>query len=117
MENRPSRRTSDHLLNRQICAGASTYQAELQWDLFHPAYNLPMPLTCNIDAKGKFVRLIYGVVLLLVGVALMIWWAWGTGSMLRWGVACACAGMGAFAIFEARAGWCIVRAMGIKTRM
>ena len=76
-----------------------------------------MALTCNIDSKGKAVRLIYGVILLLIGVGLMIWWAWGTGSALRWAVAGACVAMGAFAVFEARAGWCVVRAMGFKTRM
>ena len=76
-----------------------------------------MALTCNIDAKGKAVRLIYGIILLLFAAALTIWWAWGTQSPLRWGVVGACMIGGAFAIFEARAGWCVVRAMGIKTRM
>ena len=76
-----------------------------------------MALTCNIDAKGKVVRLIYGIILLLAGAALTIWWAWGSGSVLRWCIAGACIAMGAFAIFEARAGWCAIRAMGFKTRM
>jgi hypothetical protein len=76
-----------------------------------------MALTCNIDARGKVVRLIYGIIFLLLGVALTIWWAWASASVLRWGIAGACVAMGAFSIFEARAGWCVVRAMGIKTRM
>ena len=75
-----------------------------------------MALTCNIDARGKVVRLIYGMVMLLIGAAL-IWWAWGTVSWVRWGLAGVCVIGGAFGIFEARAGWCVVRAMGIKTRM
>ena len=30
-----------------------------------------MPLTCNIDARGKVARLIYGLVLLIIGVVLI----------------------------------------------
>jgi len=76
-----------------------------------------MALQCNIDSRGKVVRLIYGVVLLLVGIGLIWLWAWGSQSIVRWALSIVCAGMGAFAIFEARAGWCVVRAMGMKTPM
>jgi hypothetical protein len=74
-----------------------------------------MALTCNIDARGKAVRLIYGLIMVLIGLALAIWWAWGTGSPIRWGVSGFCIIGGAFGLFEARAGWCVVRAMGFKT--
>lgn len=73
-------------------------------------------MQCNIDARGKAVRLIYG--LLMIGVALVLvglglyevvtgWWLWtlATGLAL----------LGAFGVFEACAGWCVVRAMGFKT--
>lgn len=76
-----------------------------------------MPLTCNIDARGKFLRLVYGVILILVAIVLTIVWAIPTGSAWAWVVAIACLLGGAFAVFEARAGWCIVRAMGFKTPM
>jgi hypothetical protein len=76
-----------------------------------------MPLTCNIDAKGKFVRLIYGVILVAVGAILIYFWALHSGSVVRWAVSLLCLLGGAFAIFEARAGWCIVRAMGMRTPM
>ena len=76
-----------------------------------------MPMTCNIDAKGKAVRLVYGIALILIGAALVYWWALGTGSLPRWGLSGLCVLGGAFAVFEARAGWCVVRAMGIKTPM
>jgi hypothetical protein len=76
-----------------------------------------MPLTCNIDAKGKFVRLIYGVILVAVGAIFLYFWALHSGSALRWAVSLLCLASGAFAVFEARAGWCVVRAMGIRTRM
>lgn len=75
-----------------------------------------MPLTCNIDAKGKLARLIYGLLMILLGLALVWLWAWDSHSVLRWGVAVLCLLAGAFGIFEARAGWCVVRAMGFHTR-
>jgi hypothetical protein len=74
-----------------------------------------MALSCNIDRKGKLVRLVYGVALVLAGIGLMIGWAMGTGLFWRWAISSACLAGGALAIFEARAGWCVVRAMGIKT--
>jgi len=74
-------------------------------------------MTCNIDARGKAVRLIYGLLLLIAGAVLVIFWAIPKGGILSWIISLACALMGAFAIFEARAGWCVVRAMGIKTPM
>jgi hypothetical protein len=74
-----------------------------------------MALQCNIDAKGKLIRLIYGVAFALIGAVLMITWAWPSGSALAWAVSGAALLGGAFAIFESRSGWCAIRAMGIKT--
>lgn len=74
-----------------------------------------MPLTCNIDAKGKFIRLIYGSVLLLAGILMLILWAVPRGSVVPWVVSLLVLLGGGFAIFESRKGWCVVRAMGIKT--
>ena len=71
-------------------------------------------MQCNIDAKGKAVRMVYGVVLVAVAVAMMIFWA---ASMFSWMISILVALGGAFAIFESRAGWCVVRAMGWKTRI
>ncbi len=76
-----------------------------------------MALTCNIDARGKLVRLVYGIALLVVAVVLLVAWALPTGLLWSWIVTAVCALGGAFAVFEARAGWCVVRAMGIKTPM
>ena len=73
-------------------------------------------LECNLDAKGKAARLLGGIATILGALVLagllatdtvvfgLGWYAVG-GAFLG----------GAFAIFEARAGWCIVRAIGIKT--
>ena len=73
-------------------------------------------MQCNIGEKGKAVRLKLGLqaralalvfsVLILTGVLESVYWWYVTGGI---------AFGGAFAIFEARAGWCIVRAMGCKT--
>jgi hypothetical protein len=76
-----------------------------------------MPMTCNIDSRGKLARFIYGIVLIVLGVVLAWVWALRDPSLLRWGLVAVCLASGAFAVFEARAGWCVVRAMGFKTPM
>ena len=76
-----------------------------------------MKLQCNIDSKGKAVRLIWGLCTLVGGVAALFFWALHGGGWAAWVVAVVLIGSGLFGIFEARTGWCVVRAMGIKTRM
>jgi uncharacterized membrane protein HdeD (DUF308 family) len=76
-----------------------------------------MPLQCNIDSKGKLARLIWGLMLLAGGVIVLLTWAWNSTGAWPWIVGAALIAGGAFAIFEARAGWCVVRALGFKTRM
>jgi hypothetical protein len=76
-----------------------------------------MPLPCNIDARGKAARLVYGILLLAVALVLLFAWALPTGSPWAWVVTVLCVLGGGFAVFEARAGWCVVRAMGFKTPM
>ena len=76
-----------------------------------------MPLTCNIDARGKVARLVWGILLLVGAAVLAAVWATGSGSWVAWAVVAGVAALGAFAVFEARAGWCVVRAMGIRTPM
>ena len=73
-------------------------------------------MQCNIDAKGKAVRLIYGLLMIAAGLlvaaltlaAVLTGWWW-------WLAAVGLIGAGAFGVFEARAGWCVMRAMGFKT--
>ena len=74
-----------------------------------------MPIQCNIDAKGRLIRLVYGVALVLIGAVLVFAWALRTGGALAWVVSIVAALGGAFAIFESRKGWCAIRAMGLKT--
>ncbi|HWA73159.1 MAG TPA: hypothetical protein VG937_12510 [Polyangiaceae bacterium] len=74
-----------------------------------------MALTCNIDARGKAARLRIGIGLALVGVLLTFAWAIPFGGAAAWAFSGGTLLAGAFSIFEARAGWCVVRAMGFKT--
>ena len=76
-----------------------------------------MPLTCNIDSKGKLLRLILGLINIVVGAILIFAWARPFGGRLAWTVCIALILAGAFQVFEGWAGWCVVRAMGIKTKM
>jgi hypothetical protein len=76
-----------------------------------------MPLQCNIDSRGRAARLVYGLILLVGGVAMLFGWALRTGSAIAWVATTLVLIGGAFAVFEARAGWCVVRAMGFKTRI
>ena len=69
-----------------------------------------MPLTCNIDANGKRVRLFMGIILSIAGLTVGLVWS-------NWIIAGILLGGGAFTLFEARAGWCAVRAMGFKTKV
>ena len=75
-----------------------------------------MAVECNIDAKGEAARLAGGIASVGAGALLLGVVASGAISGSFWWLASvgALAG-GAFAIFEARAGWCVVRALGIKT--
>lgn len=71
-------------------------------------------MQCNIDAKGRAVRLAIGLVTLLAGI-IVLWAAGDTGAGL--GVGLGCLGGGAFAVFEGWKGWCAVRALGFKTKI
>jgi hypothetical protein len=71
---------------------------------------------CNIDAKGKRVRLIWGGLCLAAAVALSILTSLGVLTGWGWWIAASVsAALGALGIWESRRGWCVVRAMGFKT--
>ncbi|MCI0362526.1 MAG: hypothetical protein L0219_01505 [Phycisphaerales bacterium] len=75
-------------------------------------------MRCNIDARGKAVRLRVGIAVGLVGLIPLLLWSLGV-LRLEWVVAVAMALVigGGFMIFEGWAGWCVVRALGIRTRV
>ena len=71
---------------------------------------------CNIDAKGKAARFLGGAAAILGSPILAALLATDTLTVgLGWYAVAGGIFGGAFAIFEARAGWCIVRAIGFKT--
>jgi len=71
---------------------------------------------CNIDAKGKAARFLGGVASILGALVLAALLATETLSLgFGWYAVAGAIFGGGFAIYEARAGWCIVRAIGIKT--
>ena len=78
-----------------------------------------MVLECNIDSKGRVLRLAAGLLAIIGGgiayLILMIDIIPVPDSIGTLGVTAMFVG-GAFAIFEAKAGWCVVRALGFRTR-
>jgi len=78
-------------------------------------------MQCNIDAKGKAVRLILGLVLAILGLIAISLRAFNLvpDDLAMWslGLGVGLLVAGAFCIFEGWAGWCVVRAMGFKTRI
>ncbi len=75
-------------------------------------------MQCNIDHRGRRMRMALGTVLVLLGVVLVLLgvlevvggiWVWVAGAVA--------VALGGFGMFEARSGWCVARAMGFKTPM
>jgi len=76
-----------------------------------------MARECNIDAKGKFVRLVGGSISLVVGIAALLLIVFGIlpENIFTIGSVVGMFAGGALGIYEGRSGWCIARAMGIRT--
>lgn len=72
-------------------------------------------MQCNIDAKGKAVRLMAGAAVEAFGLFAGALWFFGVAP--DWSVypAIGAAIGGLFMIFEGLSGWCAIRAMGFKT--
>ena len=75
-----------------------------------------MKRACNIDDRGRKTRLTAGAVTGLCGLAALIARIWrGADFLLVVGVFLCLAG--SFMIFEGLRGWCVLRAIGVKTRL
>ncbi len=72
-------------------------------------------MQCNIDARGKAVRLVAGAAVEGIGLVLAVLWFLGFLPDWALGVGIAAIASGWFMIFEGLAGWCVLRAMGFKT--
>lgn len=87
-----------------------------------------MALECNIDERGKAARIKLGTTVVIMGIILTIPTFFSFPSILwdnlpqfatpmSWTIiGCTILG-GLFSIWEGRKGWCIVRAMGFKTKI
>ncbi len=73
-------------------------------------------VTPNIGRKGRIARASSGLLCIALGMAV---WAvhWPVSLPYRWIVCVVMLAAGAFQLFEAKRGWCIMRACGIKTPM
>ena len=77
-----------------------------------------MAFECNIDARGKAARMKLGMRVVFLGVLLTIISFFGfIPTPVGWLVSGGTISGGLFAMWEARMGWCIIRAMGFKTRV
>lgn len=75
-----------------------------------------MKRTCNIGAKGKFFRLSIGLMSIITGISLLTLLNFNliiSNEMYVIGIFSILGGI--FSVWEAKEGWCIVRAIGIKT--
>jgi hypothetical protein len=72
-------------------------------------------MQCNIDAKGKAVRLVAGALIEGIGILLVV--LWFIDILPAWAavVGAVAALSGIFMVFEGISGWCAVRALGFKT--
>lgn len=74
-----------------------------------------MAFECNIDSRGKAVRLRLGLMGVLSSLGLAAACLLISAPDLAWIVPAGAFIGGAFAIFEGRTGWCVVRALGFRT--
>ena len=72
---------------------------------------------CNIDARGKRIRLVGGFITLGVAIIFMLLTALGVIPYWGWYVGFGCLGGAIFQIIEGWSGWCAFRAMGFKTKV
>ena len=75
-----------------------------------------MAVQCNIDRQGRRFRMIVGVVCILVAVALFLA-AWTTASRALAITGAFTAAAAALCVGQATAGYCVLRGLGVKTRI
>jgi cytochrome c biogenesis factor len=71
-------------------------------------------MTPNLDRYGRMVRAVCGALLVGVGVGQAFFFArpW---RIFHWMALLIPVALGAFMLYEARKGWCALRACGLKT--
>lgn len=78
------------------------------------AYDAVM-VTCNIDQRGKKVRLVIGAMLEATGLGLGVLWYLGMVPPETVWLSAGLWSVGMFMVLEGIFGWCALRAMGVKT--
>jgi len=87
-----------------------------------------MALECNIGERGKAARIKLGIAAVILGIihAILTFFTlppflWDNlpkiSTTVSWIIVCCIILGGVFSIWEGRKGWCIVRAMGFKTKI
>ncbi len=76
-----------------------------------------MALACNIDQHGRSVRYRIGWVFLALGAVAYVGGSRLTSSSVPSLVGGVSALTGLFSLFEANRGWCLMRALGFKTKV
>jgi len=73
-------------------------------------------MECNIDAGGKYVRLLIGICAVVFSIPVLMLTVSGLiDTNIGWMVVASMWAGGIFSIFEGWSGWCIVRALGYRT--
>jgi len=73
-------------------------------------------MQCNIDAVGKAVRLKLGIMAVIAGMIMSaVFILLDINLGIEWIIPLGIIGGGIFSMIEGWAGWCVVRAIGIKT--
>lgn len=70
----------------------------------------------NLERNGRIARAVTGAITLGAGVACWLL-EWPAAPGWRWALVAFLVLGGLFQFYEAKKGWCITRACGIKTRM
>jgi hypothetical protein len=72
-------------------------------------------MQCNIDARGRALRRNSGIACCVAGVAAAVRAIWSSYRVPLLVVGAILILAGLFQLFEARKGWCALRAMGFRT--
>ncbi len=71
-----------------------------------------MKLACNIDRRGRLARALPGAALVVLALG---WYLFDPSAALGWHAVQLILGLaGGFMVFEGTAGWCALRALGMR---
>ena len=75
-----------------------------------------MALECNIEARGKFVRLVFGAFAIIRSLPVVALTLYGVvDTRIGWSLAVMAWAGGGLCIFEGWSGFCVARGLGFRT--